>query len=121
MLHVQQGTDDASVDGAAQALFQRRPAGWISRRRQRARVLHRQAQVGQQFEEPVVAPQVGSARTEFLVHVHEEGVAGQDERLTRRPGDAVVVEGALGDAHHGRVVGRLLQPVQTTVPLASST
>ena len=118
MLHVQQGTDRTGVDGAAQALFQRRPAGGIGRRRQRARVPHPQAQVGQQLEEPVVAPQIGSARTELLVHVHEEGMSGQDKRLTRRPGDAVVVEGSLDDAHHGRVVGRLLQPVQALPPRA---
>ena len=40
-------------------------------------VPHRQAQVDQQLEEPVVAPQVGSARTEFLLHVYKESVAGQ--------------------------------------------
>ena len=45
-------------------------------------LLHRPAQVGKQLEEPVIAPQVGSARTELLMHVHEEGVSGQHELLT---------------------------------------
>ena len=71
--------------------------------------LRRQPQVAQQLEDAAAIPNIGAAGAQLLVDVEHERMPGCHECLARRAGDVVVVEGALHDAHQGRIEGGLFE------------